>query len=564
MSNAFPSALVYTISWGGRKYKTLLDTGCSFEFVVNGKANVDANKLMSAQKTRHRVKTGGGVVESDTHTWSNQKMRCQGSEFNVNSVTCLRMDSLDYDAIAGLPWLQRMQPTVNYRTGELKFKNFAWQRDTDVFTTGGIATMEAAEVTRRVKHPSEYANGDRVESIIFVKADSTEVAEAAKELALEPDLMVLGVEPDRQAKVLNRDLPVGQQRKLCALIKSFDETGILTQKDNLPHFSKMKKRPKHWHFKLEDNGLGAAPPKSKPRPMTEVERTELRRQLRWLISHGFLKPSQSSYASGVSFVRKSDGSLRMVTDFRGLNSCTKNLAGPLTDIAVLMDKLGGAKYMTALDLVAGYNQLPMHPDSIEKTSITTVLGQFSYIVCPFGISGLPSFFQSIMNELFGEFAEPDEVQKKYQKRPGYEGENNPDVPGAMFSTFVANVLDDVLFFSNTFEQHMEHVERVLRRFADNQLYLNLTKCTFGFPHASYLGQVVGSGTRQADPSKVSALLNFPSPTTASELRSWLGLGNYVSDYMRDWARISAVFSEHRGKPKNTRLDITVQRTGKSV
>ena len=76
--------------------------------------------------------------------------------------------------------------------------------------------MEAAEVTRRVKHPSEYANGDRVESIIFVKADSTEVAEAAKELALEPDLMVLGVEPDRQAKVLNRDLPVGQQRKLRA------------------------------------------------------------------------------------------------------------------------------------------------------------------------------------------------------------------------------------------------------------------------------------------------------------------------------------------------------------
>ena len=100
---------------------------------------------------------------------------------------------------------------------------------------------------------------------------------------------------------------------------------------------------------------------------------------------------------------------------------------------------------------------------------------------------------------------------------------------------------------------MEHVERALRRFADNQLCLNLTKCTFGFPHASYLGQVVGSGTRQADPSKVSALLNFPSPTTASELRSWLGLGNYVSDYMRDWARISAVFSEHRGKPKNTRI-----------
>ena len=129
VSNAFPSALVYTIVWGGRKYRTLLDTGCSFEFVINGKTNVDSNKLMSATKTRHRVKTGGGVVESDTHTWSNQKMRCQGSEFNVNSVTCLRMDSLDYDAIAGLPWLQRMQPLVNYRTGELKFKNFSWHRD---------------------------------------------------------------------------------------------------------------------------------------------------------------------------------------------------------------------------------------------------------------------------------------------------------------------------------------------------------------------------------------------------------------------------------------------------
>ena len=186
---------------GGRKHETLLDTGCSFEFVVHGKANVDANELMSAQKTRHRVKTGGGVVESDTHTWSDQKMRCQGSEFDVNSVTCLSMDSLDCDAIAGLPWLQRMQPTVNHRTGELKFKNFAWQRDTDVFTTGGTATMEAAKVTRRVKHPRECANGDRVESIIFVKADSTEAAEAAQELALEPDLMVPGVEPDGNIEV---------------------------------------------------------------------------------------------------------------------------------------------------------------------------------------------------------------------------------------------------------------------------------------------------------------------------------------------------------------------------
>ena len=118
------------------------------------------------------------------------------------------------------------------------------------------------------------------------------------------------------------------------------------------------------------------------------------------------------------------------------------------------------------------------------------------------------------------------------------------------------MLDDVLVFSNTSEQHMEHVERVLQRFADNQLHLNLSKCTFGFPDANYLGQVVGSGVRKADPSKVSALLNFPSPTTASELRSWLGLGNYVSDYMRDWARISAVFSEHRGKPKNTKISFS--------
>ena len=113
-----------------------------------------------------------------------------------------------------------------------------------------------------------------------------EVAQAAKELALEPDLTVPGVDPEKQAKVLNRALPVDQQRKLCELVRKFDETGILTQKDNLPHFSEMKKRPEHWHFKLEDNGLGGAPPKSKPRPMTEVETTELRRQLRWLISHG--------------------------------------------------------------------------------------------------------------------------------------------------------------------------------------------------------------------------------------------------------------------------------------
>ena len=115
----------------------------------------------------------------------------------------------------------------------------------------------------------------------------------------------------------------------------------------------------------------------------------------------------------------------------------------------------------------------MHPDSIQETSITTVLGQFSCIACPFGISGPPSFFQStlIMTELFGEFAEPDEVQKKHQNKPGHERGMNPDVPGARFSTFVANTLDDALVFSNTFEGHMEHVGRVLQRFANDQLCL---------------------------------------------------------------------------------------------
>ena len=117
---------------------------------------------------------GGGAVESDTHARSDQKMRCQGSEFNVHSVTCLRMDSLEHDATAGLLWLQRMQPVVNCRTGELKFKYFGWHRDADTFTTGGIATMEASEVTRRVRRPREHKRSDRVERVIFVQVDSVE------------------------------------------------------------------------------------------------------------------------------------------------------------------------------------------------------------------------------------------------------------------------------------------------------------------------------------------------------------------------------------------------------
>ena len=132
-------------------------------------------------------------------------------------------------------------------------------------------------------------------------------------------------------------------------------------------------------------------------------RSEVQKQISDLLAKGWIERSSSPYAAPILFVKKKDGSLRMCVDYRALNKQTVKNRYPLPRLDDIFDKLQGAKVFTFLDLAQGYHQIRITPEDVPKTAFRTPLGHFQYKVLSFGLTNAPATFQSVMNEILGEY-----------------------------------------------------------------------------------------------------------------------------------------------------------------
>jgi len=258
----------------------------------------------------------------------------------------------------------------------------------------------------------------------------------------------------------------------------------------------------------------AQPINQRPYRTPQALLPELEKQIADLLAKGWIRPSSSPWGSPVLFVPKKDGSWRMCIDYRALNKLTVKNSWPLPRIDELLDRLVKAKAFTSLDLAQGYHQFAVDPTDVPKTAFKTPLGLFEYTVLPFGLTNAPATFSRKMQELF----------MKFMIGP---------------SAFVLIYLDDILIYSADAQEHLKHVSLVLQVLREANLYVKLKKCSFNKTNVEYLGHVVGQGTVSADPKKVSAILEYALPATATELRSFLGLANYFRKFVQGFASIAA-------------------------
>ena len=248
---------------------------------------------------------------------------------------------------------------------------------------------------------------------------------------------------------------------------------------------------------------GDATPKKQPvRRMPYAARSEIARQLKEMQENGVIQASKSPWSSPVVLVQKKDGSLRFCIDYRELNSVTKADTFPLPRIDDLLDQLGKAKYFSKFDLASGFWQIRMHPQSQEKTAFSTPQGLYEFRVMPFGLTNAPSVFQRLIQQVL----------------MGLNPDSGP--------SFVAAYIDDILVFSDTLKDHLNHLRLVLERLREVNLKLKPTKCRFARKEVEYLGHVLTPDGLKPNPALVSAVREFPVPTCLKELRRFLGLASY--------------------------------------
>ncbi|GBG90268.1 hypothetical protein CBR_g50446 [Chara braunii] len=208
--------------------------------------------------------------------------------------------------------------------------------------------------------------------------------------------------------------------------------------------------------------VGAASPRGCIYRMSEEELSVLRAQLDDLFEKGWIRPSSSPYDAPVLFVRKKNKDLRLCINYRKLNAQTVKNVGPLSRIDGLLERLGGAKFFSKLDLKSGYHQLESRQEDRYKTAFKTRYGHFKWLVMPFGLTNAPTTFQAAMTMEFRH----------------------------MLDRFVLIYLDDILVYSRSLDEHVEHLRTVLERLQQAKYKANRDKCKFKRQELEYLGYFV--------------------------------------------------------------------------
>ena len=224
-----------------------------------------------------------------------------------------------------------------------------------------------------------------------------------------------------------------------------------------------------------------------------------------LLKNGFIRRSRSPWGSPSMLVPKPNNKHRLVVDYRELNKITKAHPFPLPRLNDIFDSLRDSEWFSVLDLKAGFHQVEVEKDSIEKTAFVVWCGHFEWLRLPFGLKNAPSEFCRLMYKILG------------------------DIPNVLV------YIDDICVHTKTLSQHLTILKTVFERLRKAKLKINRAKCSWLAKKIKLLGHIIEKGVIKMDTEKIKAIINRKAPLNVKDVQVWLGSINFYRKFVSNLA-----------------------------
>ena len=247
-----------------------------------------------------------------------------------------------------------------------------------------------------------------------------------------------------------------------------------------------------------------------PRRIPLAYREPLKKQLDSLQEQGIIVPvtAPAKWCSPIVVVpKKTPGEVRLCVDFTHLNKyiVRETYQSPTPHECVSSISATRAKVFSSFDALKGYHQCPLDPESQDLTTFITPFGRFKYLRAPFGLSNISEHYNRRMTEALD----------------GLDG--------------FKRVVDDVVVYDATVEQHENHIRAFLQRCSERGISLNADKFRYAEEQLKFAGFILMNGEYRIDPALAEGIAKFPIPKNITELRSFMGLVNQLGSFTPDVA-----------------------------
>ena len=307
------------------------------------------------------------------------------------------------------------------------------------------------------------------------------------------------------ATVENQELTSQQQQQLDEVLQAHEN--ILTKEPGLTHLVK---------FDIDTGG--AEPIHQRPYSTPIALKASVDAEIDWLLEKKYIVPSSSPWASPMVTVRKADGSARLCVDFRRINSLTRQQPFFMPRVEEVVEGIGRAKFISKLDLTKGFYQVELTEKAKQITAFTCHRGAFHFTRMPFGMKNAPACFQALMQRVLGNV-----------------------------KSFATPYMDDVVIFSENWDDHVKHIEEVLTCIGEAGLTVNPKKCCWGGKGIEFLGHTIGKGNMSIPEHRATALSNNTRPKTKRGLRAFLGSVSFYRRYLDKLATWTSILTPKTSK-----------------